>query len=267
MRLRCSSIKHCSVARTPRLMRLRRARPRARIFPRLQSASGMVGWRHLFRVQVCARRQACPRWTTFRPTCNRHSAVRSLRASKTRASARRHLNGKSCCVGTSQSLWNTRTMRAMPTGKALRPARIARRRSAVARWRTRCALRWACRLCRVRSARGEGRSGPLRRCGELRTRAVVDRAAVRAAAGLAAGAGDRAAGKPAARAVTRAARAAGKPAARAVDSQRAGLRPAPGLPGTRMPGTRMPLRSLRAIWERARSVALACRRPAAMREA
>lgn len=245
MRLRCSSIKHCSVARTPRLMRLRRARPRARIFPRLQSASGMVGWRHLCRVQGCARRQVCPRWTTFRPTCNRHSAVRSLRVSKTRASARRHLNGKSCCVGTSQSLWNVRTIRAMPTGKALRPARIARRRSAVARWRTRCALRWACRLCRVRSAKGTGRSGLPRRCGELRTRAVVDRAAVRAAAGLAAGA----------------ARAAAR-AARAVGSQRAGLRPAPGLLGTRMR-----LRSLRAIWERARSVALACRRPAAMREA
>lgn len=130
--------------------------------------------------------------------------------------------------------------------KALRPARIARRRSAAARWRTRCARRWACRLCRVRSAKGTGRSGLPRRCGELRTRVVVDRAA----AGLAAGA----------------ARAAAR-AARAVASQRAGLRPAPGLLGTRMPGTRMPLRSLRAIWERARSVALACRRPAAMREA
>lgn len=134
--------------------------------------------------------------------------------------------------------------------KAPRPARIARRRSAVARWRTRCALRWACRLCRVRSAKGARRSGLPRRCGELRTRAVVDRVAVRAAAGLAAGAGER---------------AAGKPAARAVGSQRAGLRPAPGLLGTRMPGTRMPLRSLRAIWERAQLAALARRWLAAMR--
>ena len=249
-RLRCSFIKHCSAARTPRLMRLRRARPRARIFPRLQSASGMVGWRHLFRVQVCAHPQACPRWTTSRPTCNRHSAVRSLRASKTRAGARRHLNGKSCCVGTLQSLWNARMIRAMPTGKALRPARIARRRSVVARWRTRCALRWACRLCRARSARGAERNGLPRRCGELRTRTAAGGAAARAATGPAGRAGER---------------AAGKPAARAVASQRVGVRPAPGLPGPRMLGTRMPFRSLRATWERAQLAALACRRPAAMR--
>ena len=204
MRLRCSSIKHCSAGRILRPMRLRRARPQARIFPRLQSASGMVGWRHLCCVQACARRQACPRWTISRPTCNRHSAVRSLRVSKTRAGARRHLNGKSCCVGTSQSLWNARTIRAMPTGKAPRPARIARRRSVVARWRTRCALRWACRLCRVRSARGAGRNGLPRRCGEPGARAVAGRAAsvsaVRAVAGPAARAGERTAGKPAARA-------------------------------------------------------------------
>ncbi|SCH41101.1 Uncharacterised protein [uncultured Collinsella sp.] len=127
--------------------------------------------------------------------------------------------------------------------KALRPARIARRRSAAARWRTRCARRWACRLCRVRSAKGTGRSGLPRRCGELRTRVVVGRAA----AGLAAGAARAAAraarteARQVARAV-RAARAAAARAARAVASQRAGLRPAPGLLGTRMR-----LRSLRAI--------------------